>query len=133
MSKSQINLQDAFLNHVRKEKIQVTINLAGGGSVEGLVKGFDNFVILVKHEGQHLIYKHAINSIVPERPVELSSNTQQARQPEPAPEPKAEPAPEPKPKPEPKAKETTVREPADLGPETTAPEPAEDEEPWVEG
>jgi len=71
MPRSQINLQDAFLNHVRKEKIPVVINMAGGGKIEGLVKGFDNFVILVKHDGQHLIYKHAINTIVPERPVEL--------------------------------------------------------------
>lgn len=123
MSRSQINLQDAFLNHVRKEKIPVTINLAGGGSVEGLVKGFDNFVILVKHEGQHLIYKHAINSIVPERPVELTANTQPAKQQE----PKAEPAAVKK------SEEAAPREPAELGPETTAPEPAEDEEPWVEG
>ncbi|HEY3346020.1 MAG TPA: RNA chaperone Hfq [Nitrospirota bacterium] len=74
MSRSQINLQDAFLNHVRKEKIPVVINIAGGGKIEGLVKGFDNFVILVKHEGQHLIYKHAINSIVPERAVELAGH-----------------------------------------------------------
>ena len=75
MSRSQINLQDAFLNHVRKEKIPVMVNLSGGGKVDGLVKGFDNFVILLKHEGQHLIYKHAINTIVPERPVELAGHS----------------------------------------------------------
>jgi host factor-I protein len=74
MPRSQINLQDAFLNRVRKEKIPVVINMAGGGKIEGLVKGFDNFVILVKHEGQHLIYKHAINTIVPERPVDLTGH-----------------------------------------------------------
>lgn len=111
MSRSQINLQDAFLNHVRKEKVPVVINLAGGGKVEGLVKGFDSFVILVKHEGQHLIYKHAINTIVPERPVELASHIQT-----------------------PKADETTpAREASDLGPETAAIPPAESEEPWIEG
>ena len=104
MSRSQINLQDAFLNHVRKEKIPVVINIAGGGKIEGLVKGFDNFVILVKHDGQHLIYKHAINTIVPERAVEFTGHTTQAEQ-----------------------------EPKDSGPETTAIPPAANEEPWVEG
>ena len=108
MSRSQINLQDAFLNHVRKEKIPVTINIAGGGKIEGLVKGFDNFVILVKHDGQHLIYKHAINTIVPERAVELSGHS---AAPHAATEAKLP------------ATET----------ETTATAPAESEEPWVEG
>lgn len=118
MSRSQINLQDAFLNHVRKEKVPVTINLAGGGKVEGLVKGFDSFVILVKHEGQHLIYKHAINTIVPEKPVELAGHTTPSKADEATPEPAAPAA---------------ARDAADLGPETTAPAPAPDEEPWVEG
>jgi host factor-I protein len=123
MSRSQINLQDAFLNHVRKEKIPVVLNLSGGGSVAGLVKGFDNFVILVKHEGQHLVYKHAINSIVPERPVELASGGTGVKaaeqQNEPKSEKKAEPAPH--------------REASDLGAETAAKPPEENEEPWVEG
>ncbi len=103
MSRSQINLQDAFLNHVRKEKIPVVVNIAGGGKIEGLVKGFDNFVILLKHDGQHLIYKHAINSIVPERAVELAGHGNHAEQ-----------------------------EPKDAR-EIPAPETAESEEPWVEG
>jgi len=126
MSRSQINLQDAFLNHVRKEKIPVVLNLSGGGSVAGLVKGFDNFVILVKHEGQHLVYKHAINSIVPDRPVELASSASGVKAPE-QPEPKEEKKPEKKPAAAPS------RDASDLGPETTAKPPAEDEEPWVEG
>ncbi len=114
MSRSQINLQDAFLNHVRKEKIPVTINIAGGGRIDGLVKGFDNFVILLKHEGQHLIYKHAINTIVPERPVELTGHTggSHAREEIPVASMNLSSAPEP---------------------ETEATPPAESEEPWTEG
>jgi len=126
MSRSQINLQDAFLNHVRKEKIPVVLNLSGGGSVAGLVKGFDNFVILVKHEGQHLVYKHAINSIVPERPVELASSASGVKAPD-------QPEQQEDIKPEKKSVEATTRDAADLGAETTAKPPAEDEEPWVEG
>ena len=110
MSRSQINLQDAFLNHVRKEKIPVVINISGGGKIEGLVKGFDNFVILVKHEGQHLIYKHAINSIVPERAFELTGHNSHA------PEHEAHEARE-------------AQEPA----ADTAPATTESGEPWVEG
>ncbi len=117
MSRSQINLQDAFLNHVRKEKIPVTINISGGGKIDGLVKGFDNFVILVKHDGQHLIYKHAINSIVPERAVELAGHTSEAREAAPAKAPASEP----------------VTIPQEVGPETAAVPPGENEEPWVEG
>lgn len=104
MSRSQINLQDAFLNHVRKEKIPVVINISGGGKIEGLVKGFDNFVILVKHEGQHLIYKHAINSIVPERAFELTGHNSHGA-------------------------EHESKDPA----ADTAPASTESGEPWVEG
>jgi host factor-I protein len=117
MSRSQINLQDAFLNHVRKEKIPVVINISGGGKIEGLVKGFDSFVILVKHDGQHLIYKHAINSIVPERAVELVGHVT------------AHAEPEPHVSPEPRLQQVLTEE----GPETTAVPPSESEEPWVEG
>jgi len=109
MARSQINLQDAFLNHVRKEKIPVTLNLTSGGPVEGVVKGFDNFVILIKNERQHLIYKHAINTIVPSKAVELSAP------------------------PHHQANAVHHKDVSDPGPETTATKPAEDEEPWVEG
>jgi host factor-I protein len=122
MSRSQINLQDAFLNHVRKEKIPVVINISGGGKIEGLVKGFDNFVILVKHEGQHLIYKHAINSIVPERAVELTGHVTAHAEPEPMANLGVSLAGHEKP--------AAMKE---EGPETTAVPPSENEEPWVEG
>ena len=130
MSRSQINLQDAFLNHVRKEKIPVVINIAGGGKIEGLVKGFDNFVILVKHEGQHLIYKHAINFIVPERAVELAGHSHpDSDSKEQAPEPVIATVETTKPEAAP------VPDPAVIATASETPAPAlgENEEPWVEG
>ena len=71
MGKSQVNLQDIFLNQMRKEKIPVTMYLVNGARISGTIKGFDNFVILMKQENQQLVYKHAISTIIPERPVEL--------------------------------------------------------------
>jgi host factor-I protein len=71
MGKSQVNLQDVFLNQMRKEKIPVTMYLVNGARLTGTIKGFDNFVILMKQENQQLVYKHAISTIIPEKPVEL--------------------------------------------------------------
>ncbi len=70
MNKNQINLQDAFLNLVRKEKIPVTIFLINGFQIKGLVKGFDNFTVIVEIDGkQQLVYKHAISTVAPVRPI----------------------------------------------------------------
>jgi host factor-I protein len=74
MGKSQVNLQDIFLNQMRKEKIPVTMYLVNGARLTGTIKGFDNFVILMKQENQQLVYKHAISTIIPEKPVELLEN-----------------------------------------------------------
>ena len=71
MGKSQVNLQDIFLNQMHKEKIPVTMYLVNGARLTGTIKGFDNFVILLKQENQQLVYKHAISTIIPEKPVEL--------------------------------------------------------------
>ena len=71
MGKSQVNLQDIFLNQMRKEKISVTMYLVNGARLTGTIKGFDNFVILLKQENQQLVYKHAISTIIPDKPVEL--------------------------------------------------------------
>jgi len=71
MGKSQVNLQDIFLNQMRKEKIPVTMYLVNGARLTGTIKGFDNFVILMKQENQQLVYKHAVSTIIPEKPVEL--------------------------------------------------------------
>lgn len=72
---NNINLQDSFLNNVRKEKITITIFLNNGYKITGTVAGFDNYVVFVETDkGQQLIYKHAITSILPFKPVRLFSN-----------------------------------------------------------
>lgn len=71
VSKSTINLQDIFLNQVRKEKIGVTIYLVNGFQLKGMVKGFDNFTVILEDitKVQQLVYKHAISTISPVKPV----------------------------------------------------------------
>jgi len=72
MNKTQLNLQDTFLNQVRKENIGVMIYLIGGVQLRGNVRGFDSFTILLDSPGKptQLVYKHAITSIVPMRPIQ---------------------------------------------------------------
>ena len=73
MSKIQINMQDGFLNQVRKDNIPLTIFLMHGFQIKGLVKGFDNFTVLLDVDGkQQMIYKHAISTLVPSKFVNLS-------------------------------------------------------------
>ena len=61
-----INLQDSFLNHVCKENLAVVIYLVNGFQLRGLVKGFDNFTVIIENEGkQQMVYKHAISTISP--------------------------------------------------------------------
>lgn len=71
MNRPQLNLQDIFLNQVRKENIGVTIYLIGGVQLRGLVRGFDSFTILLDSVGKptQLVYKHAVTSIVPAKAV----------------------------------------------------------------
>lgn len=71
MTKPQLNLQDVFLNQVRKESTNVTIYLVNSVQLRGLVRGFDAFTVLLDSPGRptQLVYKHAITSIVPSRPV----------------------------------------------------------------
>jgi host factor-I protein len=70
------NLQDSYLNQLRKEKIPVAIYLTNGIRLKGVIKGFDNFVILLKENAQSLIYKHAISTIVPDREIETGLEEQ---------------------------------------------------------
>ena len=66
------NLQDAFLNHVRKQKIPVTVFLVNGVKLQGVITWFDNFCVLLRRDGQvQLVYKHAISTIMPSAPVQL--------------------------------------------------------------
>lgn len=72
MSDKKQNLQDVFLNHVRKDKVPVTIFLVNGVKLQGVVTWFDNFCVLLKREGQvQLVYKHAISTVMPSQPVSL--------------------------------------------------------------
>lgn len=73
--KNNINLQDIFLNQVRKETIPITIYLVNGFQLKGLVKGFDNYTIVLDSDGkQQLIYKHAISTISPGTAVNFMQN-----------------------------------------------------------
>ena len=71
MQKTQ-NLQDAFLNYIRREKIPVTLFLMNGFQLRGVVRSFDSFVVLIDADGrQQMIYKHAISTVATARPVSL--------------------------------------------------------------
>lgn len=73
MTKNLINLQDAFLNQVRRENIPIVIYLVNGFQLKGTVKGFDNFTVVIEYEGkQQLIYKHAISTIAPLKNISIA-------------------------------------------------------------
>ena len=63
MVKNQINIQDQFLNRVRRDRNRVTVELISGQKIEGMIMGFDNFSLILRAEGDQLIYKHAISFI----------------------------------------------------------------------
>lgn len=66
------NLQDFILNQIRKEKMGITIYLSNGVPIKGRVVSFDNFTIVIEHEQkQTMVYKHAVTTITPERPIRL--------------------------------------------------------------
>ena len=72
MSADKQNLQDTFLNHVRKTKTPVTVFLINGVKIQGVITWFDNFCVLLRREGQsQLIYKHAISTIMPSQEISL--------------------------------------------------------------
>lgn len=73
MSKTQVNLQDTFLNLLRKENIPVTIFLVNGYQLKGHIRGFDNFTVVMECEGkQQLVYKHALSTVTPMRNVPVN-------------------------------------------------------------
>ena len=74
MSKGQ-NIQDPFLNAVRKERTSVSIFLVNGIKLQGTVDSFDQFVVMLKSTVSQMVYKHAISTIVPSKPVNIQ-NTQ---------------------------------------------------------
>jgi host factor-I protein len=66
------NVQDVFLNHIRKNKTSVTVFLVNGVKLQGIVTWFDNFSVLLRRDGHtQLVYKHAISTIMPSTPVQL--------------------------------------------------------------
>jgi len=68
MAKVTVNLQDSFLNQIRKEGSEVKIVLTDGSSLTGVVRGFDNFTVIINSkDSQHLIYKHAISQLITKR------------------------------------------------------------------
>lgn len=69
------SLQDLFLNQLRKEKMPVVVYLTNGVRLKGIVKGFDSFVILLKDTNEQLVYKHAVSTIIPERNLDLRTDT----------------------------------------------------------
>jgi len=72
------NLQDTFLNHVRKQKTPLTVFLVNGVKLQGVITWFDNFCVLLRRDGHsQLVYKHAISTIMPSAPVSLFEPEQQ--------------------------------------------------------
>ena len=66
------NLQDTFLNHIRKNKVPVTVFLVNGVKLQGIITWFDNFCVLLRRDGHsQLVYKHAISTVMPVAPVQL--------------------------------------------------------------
>jgi host factor-I protein len=66
------NVQDVFLNHVRKNKTPVTVFLVNGVKLQGVITWFDNFCVLLRRDGlSQLVYKHAISTVMPATPVQL--------------------------------------------------------------
>ncbi|MGQ9645924.1 MAG: RNA chaperone Hfq [Thermodesulfobacteriota bacterium] len=72
MMKNQINVQDQFLNRIRRDRNHVIVDLINGQKIEGVIHSFDNFCIVLRGEADQLIYKHAIASISPGKKFEFS-------------------------------------------------------------
>ncbi len=75
MADKNQNLQDVFLNNVRKQKVPVTVFLVNGVKLQGNITWFDNFSMLLRREGSiQLVYKHAISTIMPGGPVNMTED-----------------------------------------------------------
>ncbi len=72
MTNKGLNLQDVFLNQARKERIPLTIFLTNGFQFKGIIRGFDQFIVILETDGrQQLVYKHAISTVVPARAISI--------------------------------------------------------------
>ncbi len=75
--KSQ-NVQDVFLNHIRKNKVPVTVFLVNGVKLQGIITWFDNFSVLLRRDAHsQLVYKHAISTVMPSTPIQLFDPSEQ--------------------------------------------------------
>ena len=73
MSKGSFNLQDNFLNQLRKDNIVTTVFLVNGYQIKGSIRSFDNFTVLLEVDGkQQLVYKHAVSTIIPFRNININ-------------------------------------------------------------
>jgi host factor-I protein len=69
-SRTEPNIQDAFLNYVRREKLTVSVRMMDGSELEGRIKNFDRFALILDHAGaDHMIFKHAIAAITTPKPI----------------------------------------------------------------
>ncbi len=74
-----MNLQDIFLNQARKDRINLTIYLTNGFQFKGIVKGFDSYTIILDCDGkQNIVYKHAVSTIIPVRPIAILNASEEA-------------------------------------------------------
>ncbi len=71
MIKNQINVQDQFLNRLRRDRNHVVVELTTGHTLEGIIHSFDNFCLVLRGEADQLIYKHAISTISPGEKLEF--------------------------------------------------------------
>lgn len=78
MANEKQNVQDVFLNYVRKNKTPITIFLVNGVKLQGFISGFDNFCVLLRRDGHvQLVYKHAISTVMPANPIQLYEGPQE--------------------------------------------------------
>ncbi len=79
MSERTPNVQDVFLNYVRKNRTPVTVFLVNGVKLQGSISGFDNFCVLLRRDSHvQLVYKHAISTVMPAGPIQLYDPSQEA-------------------------------------------------------
>lgn len=79
MSEKNQNIQDVFLNKVRKEKMSVTVFLVNGVKLQGVITWFDNFSMLLRRDAHiQLVYKHAISTIMPGGPLNLNESEEES-------------------------------------------------------
>lgn len=71
MVKNQMNVQDQFLNRIRRDRSHVVLELVNGRKLEGSIQSFDNFCLILRGKGDELVYKHAISSITTGERIEL--------------------------------------------------------------